>query len=171
YKKSFVTDEKGKFVIDNEQYKLPLKVIAEQFGFEQKEITLQNTTKIYNISLTPSFEMLREVIIPPKNAKIKERTYGRTSEGSGIGTGEDSSGSPKTSYEFGMVMNIKEKFLKVRKIHWHLEGFTFKRGFFSVYFYEVKNGKPSKRIPHQNINFILSNKTRGWNIINIEDMD
>src|SRR5690606_26353377 len=83
YKKSFVTDEKGKFVIDTQKYKLPLKVIVEQFGFEQKEITLQNTTNIYNINLTPSSEILREIIIPPTNAKIKERTFGRTNEGSG----------------------------------------------------------------------------------------
>lgn len=171
YKKSFVSNEKGIFMIDTNKYKLPLKVIVEQFGFEKQEITLQNNTSVYNIFLDPATEVLQEIIIPPANAKIKERTYGRTSEGSGIGTGEDSSGSPKTSYEFGMVMNTKEKFLKVKKIHWHLEGFTFKRGFFSVYFYEVKNGKPYKRIPHQNINFILSNKTRGWNIINIENMD
>lgn len=171
YKKSLISNEKGLFILDAQKYKFPLKVIIDHFGFEKKEIILQNNNSLQITFIEPSSELLQEIIIPPANAKIKERTYGRTSEASGIGTGEDSSGSPKTSYELGMVMNIKEKFLKVKKIHWHLEGFTFKRGFFSVYFYEVKNGKPYKRIPHQNINFILSNKARGWNIINIQEMD
>lgn len=171
YKKSFISNEKGLIILDAQKYKFPLKVIIDHFGYEKKEIILQNNKSLQITFIEPSSELLQEIIIPPANAKIKQRTYGRTSEGSGIGIGEDSSGSPKTSYEFGMVMNIKEKFLKVKKIHWHLEGFTFKRGYFSVYFYEVKNGKPYKRIPHQNINFILSNKTRGWNNINIEDMD
>ncbi len=171
HKKSFITNEKGIFILDANKYKLPLKVIIEQFGFEKKEITLQNNTNVYNIFLEPTSELLQEIIIPPANAKIKERTFGRTSEGSGIMSGEDSTHSSNTSYEFGMVINTREKFIKIKKIHWHLEGFTFKRGFFSVYFYEVKNGKPYKRIPHQNINFILSHKTRGWNVINIKEMD
>ncbi|SEH79056.1 CarboxypepD_reg-like domain-containing protein [Paenimyroides aquimaris] len=176
YQKSFVADEKGKFVVDTEQYKLPLKVIAEQFGFQQKEITLQNTTKIYNISLTPSSEILREIIIPPANAKIKERTFGITNESTGKFKGEDSThnynqNSMDTDYEFGMIINTKEKFIKVKKVHWHINGFTYKRAFFSVYFYEVANGKPTKRIPHENINFILTNKNIGWNKINVENLD
>ena len=91
HKKSFVADEQGKFIIDTNKYKLPLKVLIEQFGFESKEIILQNNTKIYNIYLNPSSELLREIIIPPKNAKIKERIYGRTNEGSGniVGTFKD----------------------------------------------------------------------------------
>lgn len=171
YKKSLTSNEKGIFVIDTNKYKFPLKVKIDHFGYDKKEIILQNNNSLQITFIEPSSELLQELIIPPANAKIKERTYGRTSEGSGIGTGEDSAYNSNTSYEFGMVMNIKEKFLKVKKIHWHLEGFTFNRGYFSVYFYEVKNGKPSKRIPHQNINFILSHKSRGWNIINIENMD
>lgn len=171
YRKSFVSNEKGIFMIDTSKYKLPLKVIVEQFGFETKELTLRDRESIIVIYVNPTSELLQEIFIPPANAKIKERTYGRTSEGSGIFSGEDSAYNSNTTYEFGMVLNTKEKFLKVKKIHWHLEGFTFKRGYFSVYFYEVANGKPYKRIPHQNINFILSHKTRGWNIINIENMD
>lgn len=171
YKKSLISDEKGIFVIDTNKYKFPLKVLIDHFGYEKKEIILQNNNSLQITFIEPSSELLQEILIPPANATVKERTYGRTSEGSGIGTGEDSAYNSNTSYEFGMVMNIKEKFLKVKKIHWHLEGFTFNRGYFSVYFYEVKNGKPSKRIPHQNINFILSHKSRGWNIINIENMD
>ncbi|RRA95390.1 hypothetical protein [Paenimyroides viscosum] len=171
YKKSLISNEKGLFILDAQKYKFPLKVVIDHFGFDKKEIILPNSNSLKIIFIEPSSELLQEIIIPPANAKIKERTYGRTSEGSGIMSGEDSSSSYNTSYEFGMIINIKEKFLKVKKIHWHLEGFTFKRGFFSVYFYEVKNGKPYKRIPHQNINFILSHKTRGWNTINIEDRD
>jgi len=171
YKKNIISNEKGLIILDAQKYKFPLKVIIDHFGYEKKEIILQNNNSLQITFIEPSSELLQEIIIPPANAKIKERTYGRTNEGSGIMSGEDSSSSYNTSYEFGMLMNTKEKFLKVKKIHWHLEGFTFKRGYFSVYFYEVKNGKPSKRIPHQNINFILSNKNRGWNIINIEDMD
>ena len=171
YKKSLISNENGLFILDAQKYKFPLKVLIDHFGFEQKEIILQKNNSLQITYIETLSELLQEIIIPPANAKIKERTYGRTSEGSGIFSGEDSAYNSNTTYEFGMVLNTKEKFLKVKKIHWHLEGFTFKRGYFSVYLYEVKNGKPSKRIPHQNINFILSNKTRGWNIINIEDMD
>ena len=48
-----------------------------------------------------------------------------------------------------------QKFLKVKKIHWHLQGFNFKRGYFSIYFYEIVNGKPSTNIPHKKINSII----------------
>src|SRR5690554_3225489 len=175
-KKSFVADEHGKFFIDTNKYPLPLKVIVEQFGFEPKEITLQNVNSFYNVCLNPTSELLREVIIPPKNAKIKERIFGRTNENIGKFKGEDSThnynqNSVDTDYEFGMIINIKNKFIKVKKIHWHINEFTYKRAFFSVYFYETKNGKPTKRIPHQNINFILTTKNNGWNTINVEDLN
>src|SRR5690554_2664315 len=176
HKKSFVADEHGKFFIDTNKYLLPLKVIVEQFGFEPKEITLQNATGLYNVYLNPESELLREVIIPPKNAKIKERTYGRTNENTGKFKGEDSThnynqNSVDTDYEFGMIINIKNKFIKVKKIHWHINDFTYKRAFFSVYFYEVANSKPTKRIPHEKLNFILTNKNNGWNTINVEDLN
>src|SRR5690554_8028073 len=70
-----------------------------------------------------------------------------------------------------MIINIKNKFIKVKKIHWHINDFTYKRAFFSVYFYEVANGKPTKRIPHEKVNFILTNKNNGLNTINVEDLD
>lgn len=174
YKKSFVTDEKGKFVIDTEQYKLPLKVIAEQFGFEQKEITLQNTTKIYNISLTPSSEILREIIIPPANAKIKERIYGRTNEGSGKIAGffrSYNSENKDSGLEFGMILNTNNKLKKVKKIHWHIGSVGFIKAVYSLQFYEVENGKPTKRIPHADIHFTIKNTNLGWNIVNVENLD
>ena len=116
YKKSFVADEQGKFIIDTNKYKLPLKVLIEQFGFESKEIILQNNTKVYNIYLNPMSELLREIIIPPKNAKNKERIYGRTNEGSGNLKGafrnynEDNKNS---GLEFGMILNTNNKFKKI----------------------------------------------------------
>ncbi len=174
YHKSFVTDEKGKFVVDTEQYKLPLKVIAEQFGFEQKEITLQNTTKIYNISLTPSSEILREIIIPPANAKIKERTFGRTNEGSGKISGQFQSYDDEnkdTGLRFGMILNTNNKLKKIKKVHWYITGADFKKAVYGIEFYEVESGKPTKRIPHEDIRFTITNNTTGWNIVNVEDLD
>lgn len=174
YHKSFVTDEKGKFVVDTEQYKLPLKVIAEQFGFEQKEITLQNTTKIYNISLTPSSEILREIIIPPANAKIKERTFGRTNEGSGkiVGTFRDySEENIHSGLEFGLIINTNNKLKKVKKIHWHINIFSLQKAVYGLQFYEVENGKPTSRITHEDINFTVTDKSKGWIVIDVEDLD
>ncbi|WLD24142.1 carboxypeptidase-like regulatory domain-containing protein [Flavobacterium dauae] len=174
YKKSFVTDEKGKFVIDTEQYKLPLKVIVEQFGFEQKEITLQNTTNIYNISLTPSSEILREIIIPPANAKIKERIYGRTNEGSGNIKGSFRSyneNNKDSGLKFGMILNTNNKLKKIKEIHWYLTGIDFKKAIYGIEFFEVENGKPTKRIPHADIHFIVTNKSKGWIIVNVNDLD
>ncbi len=174
YKKSFVTDEKGIFAIDTDQYKLPLKVLIEQFGFESKEIILQNNTKLYNIYLDPSSELLREIIIPPKNAKIKERTYGRTNEGSGKISGQFQSYDEEnkdTGLRFGMILNTNNKLKKIKTVHWYITGADFKKAVYSIEFYEVENGKPTKRIPHEDIRFTITNNTIGWNIINVDDLD
>ena len=176
YKKSFVADEQGKFIIDTNTYKLPLKVLIQQFGFKSKEIILQNNTKVYNIYLNPSSELLREIIIPPKNAKIKERIYGRTNEGSIKIQGESSyynhnSSNTESNEQFGMIINTNNKLKKVKKVHWHVNKIDFKKAFFGLQFYEVENGKPSKQIPHPPINFILTDKNTGWNVINIDELD
>src|SRR5690606_24609283 len=174
YKKSFVADEHGKFIIDTNKYKLPLKVLIEQFGFESKEINLQNNTKVYNIYLNPSSELLREIIIPPKNAKIKERTFGRTNEGSAniVGTFKDySEENIHSGLEFGLVINTNNKLKKVKKVHWYITSADFKRAIYSLQFYEVENGKPSKKIPHESIHFTITDKTNGWLVIDVEVLD
>jgi len=174
HKRSFVADEHGKFLIDTNKYKLPLKVIVEQFGFEPKEITLQNATNLYNIYLNPASELLREVIIPPKNAKIKERIFGRTSEGSGMIVGSFRNYHTENRYaglEFGLILNTNNKLKKVKKIHWHIRELTLEKAVYNLQFYEVKNGKPTKRIPHADINFFITDKSKGWIVINTEDLD
>jgi len=176
HKKSFVADEHGKFLIDTNKYKLPLKVIVKQFGFEPKEITLQNATNLYNIYLNPISELLREVIIPPKNAKIKERTFGRTNENIGKMKGESNytthnQSQIESNEEFGMIINTNNNFKKIKKVHWHINEINFQNAFFGLQFYEVQNGKPSKKIPHPLINFVLTNRNTGWNTIDIDELD
>src|SRR5690606_12974819 len=174
HKKSFVADEHGKFLIDTNKYTLPLKVIVEQFGFDAKEITLQNATQLYNIYLNPTSELLREVIIPPKNAKIKERVFGRTSEGSGMIVGSFRNYHTENRYsglEFGLILNTNNKLKKVKKIHWHIREFTLAKAVYNLQFYEVKNGKPTNRIPHADINFTITDKSKGWIVINTDDLD
>ncbi|HUH25769.1 MAG TPA: carboxypeptidase-like regulatory domain-containing protein [Flavobacterium sp.] len=174
HQKSFVANEKGIFTFDTEKYKFPLKVIAQQFGFVQKEITLQNSTSVYNIYLNPTSELLQEIIIPPKNAKIKERTFGRTNEGSGKISGSFQSydeDNKDTGLRFGMILNTNNKLKRIKKIHWYITGADFKKAIYSVEFYEVGNGKPTKRIPHADIRFSITNNTIGWNIINVNDLD
>lgn len=174
YKKSFVADEHGKFIIDTNTYKLPLKVLIEQFGFKSKEINLQNNTKAYNIYLNPSSELLREIIIPPKNAKIKERIYGRTNEGSGniVGTFKDySEENIHSGLEFGLVINTNNKLKKVKKIHWHINDFSLQKAVYGLQFYEVGNGKPTNRIAHEDINFTVTDKSKGWVVIDVEDLN
>ena len=174
YKKSFVSNEKGIFLIDTNKYKLPLKVIVEQFGFEQKEITLQNNTSVYNISLNPATELLQEIIIPPANAKIKERTYGRTNEGSGYIQGQmnrfDNENKDSGS-EFGLIIKTNDYLKKLKKVYWHINGITFKRAIFNLQFYEVENNKPTKRIPHSEINFSIGENQKGWLVLNTENKD
>ncbi len=174
HKKSFVANEKGIFIVDVNKYKLPLKVIIEQFGFEKKEITLQNNTNVYNIFLESTSELLQEIIIPPANAKIKERIYGRTNEGSGkiVGSSRNYDENNRFSgLEFGLVLNTNNKLKKVKKIHWHINDADFKKAVFGLQFYEVENGKPTKKIPHTEINFTIKGKKNGWNIVNVEDLD
>ncbi len=161
-------------MIDTNKYKLPLKVIVEQFGFDPKEITLQNSTSNFNIFLDATSELLQELIIPPANAKIKERIYGRTSEGSGKIAGffkSYDSENKDSGLEFGMILNTNNKLKKIKKIHWHIGSVGFIKAVYSLQFYEVENGKPTKRIPHADIHFTIKNTDLGWNIVNVEDLD
>lgn len=174
YKKSFVTDENGIFIIDTNKYKLPLKVITEQLSFEKKETVLLNRTETYAISLNPSSELLQEIIIPPANAKIKERSFGRKGQGSGkiVGSFRNFDKENKNSgVEFGMILNTNNKLKKVKKIHWHINNSTFKQAIFGLQFYEVVNGKPGKKIPHAEINFVVGENKNGWLVLNIDDLD
>lgn len=174
YKKSFVSNEKGIFMVDTNKYKLPLKVIVEQFGFEQKEITLQNNTNTYNIFLDPAIELLQEIIIPPANAKIVERTYGRTNEGSGKIQGQMNrfdNENKDSGTEFGLIIKTNNYLKKLKKVHWHINGITFKRAIFNLQFYEVENNKPTKRIPHSEINFSINENQKGWLVLNTENKD
>src|SRR5690606_33275013 len=121
HKKRFVTDEHGKFLIDTNKYPHPLNVIVEQFGFESREIALQNVTGIYNDHLNPESEMLHEVINPSKNAKIKESTFGRTNEGFSkiVSTFKDFQKENRNAcFEVGLDLNTNYKIKKVKKIHW-----------------------------------------------------
>lgn len=173
HKKSFVANEKGIFIVDANKYKLPLKVIIEQFGFEKKEITLQNNTNVYNIFLEPTSELLQEVIIPPANAKIKERVYGRTNEGSGNIKGMFRSYNDEnkdSGLKFGMILNTNNKLKKIKKIHWYITKIDFK-AVYGIEFFEVENGKPTKRIPHADIHFKVTDKSRGWITVNTNDLD
>ncbi len=174
HKKSFVSNEKGIFMIDTNKYKLPLKVIVEQFGFEKQEITLQNNTNSYNIYLNPATEVLQELIIPPANAKIKERTYGRTNEGSGNIQGQmnrfDNENKDSGS-EFGLIIKTNDHLKRLKKVHWHINGITFKRAIFNLQFYEVENNKPTKRIPHEELNFSINENQKGWLVLNTENKD
>jgi hypothetical protein len=174
YKKSFVSNEKGIFMIDTNKYKLPLKVIIEQFGFEKQEITLQNNTSVYNIYLNPATEVLQELIIPPANAKIKERIYGRTNEGLGKILGQMNrfdNENKDSGTEFGLIIKTSDHLKKLKKVHWHINGITFKRAIFNLQFYEVENNKPSKRIPHEELNFSINENQKGWLVLNIENKD
>lgn len=174
YKQSFVTDERGILQLDTGIYKLPLQVTVEQFSFESKKLTIQNATKLYNVLLNPTSELLQEIIIPPANAKIKERTYGRKGEGSGkiVGVFRNYDYDNKSSgVEFGMILNTGNKLKKLKKVHWHIKEATFSSAVFGLQFYEMENGKPGKRIPHPEINFSVKNGQTGWLVLNLEDMD
>lgn len=174
YKKSFVANEKGLFVVDAKKYNFPLTVVVETFGFEKKEIVLQNTTTITTTLLDPASELLQEIIIPPTNAKIKERTFGRTNEGSGKIAGFFRSydkDNKDSGLEFGMIISTNDKLKKVKKIHWHIGSVDFNKAMFNLQFYEVENGKPTKKIPHSKINFNIVKGSKGWNVINVEGLE
>lgn len=174
YKKSFVTDERGMLQLDTSIYKLPLKLSVEQFSFESRELTLYNDTKVYNVSLNPTSELLQEIIIPPADAKIKERTYGRKGEGSGkiVGVFRNyDKGNKSSGVEFGLILSTGNKLKKLKKVHWHIKEASFSKAVFGLQFYEVENGKPTKRIPHPELNFSVKGGQTGWLVLNIEDMD
>src|SRR5690606_908115 len=100
--------------------------------------------------------------------------YGRTSEGSGKIAGffkSYDSENKDSGLEFGMILNTNNKLKKIKKIHWHIGSVGFIKAVYSLQFYEVENGKPTKRIPHADIHFTIKNTDLGWNIVNVEDLD
>ena len=174
YKKSFVSNEKGIFMIDTTKFKLPLKVIIDHFGFEKKEIIIQNNNSLQTVFVEALSELLQEIIIPPANAKIKERIYGRTNEGSGRIQGQMNrfnNENKDSGTEFGLIIKTNDYLKKLKKVHWHINGITFKRAVFNLQFYEVENNKPTKRIPHTELNFSINENQKGWLVLNTENKD
>lgn len=172
YKKSFVANEKGIFNVDVSTYKLPLKIIIDHYGYEKKEVLLNSHSS--TVYLDVQSEILQEIIIPPTNAKIKERTYGRKNEGSGRIQGQITridDTNKNSGIQFGMIINTNENLKKIKKIHWHINKITFIKAVINLQFYEVENGKPSKHIPHSEINFTITENQKGWLVINVENKD
>src|SRR5690606_19136304 len=73
--------------------------------------------------------------------------------------------------KFGVILNTNNKLKKIKEIHWYLTGIDFKKAIYGIEFFEVENGKPTKRIPHADIHVIVTNKSKGGIIVNVNDLD
>lgn len=169
-KKSILSKTDGTFTFD-EEHKENTLIEIEAWGFEKKQITFSDLKKNNILELTETFEMLPELIIPPANAKISYKNYGRTNEGSDFVTGE-SQNYKKEDYdkgaEFGIVVSNKG-LSELQSFHIHIGSNDSKKLIYRLQFYDVKNGKPNNRINHEEILLSITNKDAGWLVLDLTD--
>lgn len=143
----------------------------EAWGYHPKEIILNELQNNRQVMLDEAPELMPELFIPPKNAKITKRTYGRTGEGSGLMVASVQS-YDKNNYdkglEFGMIMKNKG-LSELQSFHLHLNAITYKKITYRLTLYEVKNGLPSKKINHQEVIFSITDKNKGWLKLDLSD--
>lgn len=171
-KKSVLSKSDGTFTF-NEDLDAGLVLEIEAWGFETKKITISDLKKIQILELTEATELLQEIIIPPANAKISNKTYGRSNEGSGL-IKASAQVYRKDDYdkgsEFGVIVSNKG-LSQLESFHIHLSENESKKLVFKLQIYEVVNGKPSKKINHENILFSISNKNMGWQKLDLTSHD
>lgn len=169
-KKSELSKSDGKFIF-NETIENDVLLEIEAWGFENKKISVSDLKKNNILELTESVEVLREIIIPPANAKISYKNYGRTNEGSGFLKGHAET-QRKDYYdngsEFGIVVSNKG-LSQLESFHLHLSDNHAKKIVFKLQLYEVKNGKPSNKIDHEEVYITIVNKDRGWLVLDLID--
>ncbi len=167
-KKSILSKSDGKFIF-NEDIKDDDILEIEAWGFESKEISVSDLKKGETISLVEIPDLLPEMIIPPANAKISYKNYGRTNEGSGFVTGE-SQNYKKEDYdkgaEFGIIVSNKG-LSELQSFHLHIGSNDSKKLIYRLQFYDVKNGKPNNRINHEEILLSINNKDTGWLVLDL----
>ncbi|WP_177762232.1 carboxypeptidase-like regulatory domain-containing protein [Flavobacterium sp. I3-2] len=169
-KKSILSKTNGTFSLDEELKENSL-IEIEAWGFEKKQITLSDLKKNKILELTESVEMLPELIIPPANAKISYKNYGRTNEGSGMMVAEAQT-YRKEDYdkgtEFGIIVSNKG-LSELQSFHIHLKENQAKKLILRLQFYDVKNGKPNNRINHEEILLSITNKDAGWLVLDLTE--
>lgn len=170
FKKSILSKSNGTFSFD-EELKESTLIEIEAWGFEKKQITISDLKKNKILELTESAEVLAELIIPPANAKISYKDYGRTNEGSGLMKAQAQT-YHKEDYdkgtEFGMVVSNKG-LSELQSFHIHLNENQAERLTLRLQFYDVKNGKPNNRINHKEILLSITNKDTGWLVLDLTE--
>jgi len=169
-KKSILSKSDGRFIF-NEDLKDDSLIEIEAWGFENKKITVSDLKKNNILELTESVELLPEMIIPPVNAKVSYKNYGRTNEGSGFVTGE-SQNYKKDDYdkgaEFGIIVANKG-LSELQSFHLHIGSNDSKKLIYRLQFYDVKNGKPNNRINHEEVFLSITNKDAGWLVLDLKE--
>ena len=169
-KKSILSKSNGTFLFD-EELKESTLIEIEAWGFEKKQITLSDLKKNKILELTESVEMLPELIIPPANAKISFKDYGRTNEGSGFMKAQSQT-YRKEDYdkgtEFGIIVSNKG-LSELQSFHIHISENQAKKLILRLQFYEVKNGKPNNRINHEEILLSITDKDNGWLVLDLTE--
>lgn len=162
-KKSTISKKDGRFAIEvpeNKTYDIQI----DAWSYHKKNIRLDISEENTILYLDEAPEMMPEMFIPPSHAKIVQRTYGRTHEGSGYIIGRVqtyTNDNYAKGVEFGMI--VKNKGLsEVKSFHIHIKENTYKRLVYRLSFYEVSNGKPSQKINHEEILFSIGEKYSGW---------
>lgn len=169
-KKSILSKSDGKFIF-NEDLKDDEILEIEAWGFEGKEISVSDLKKGETISLVEIPDLLPEMIIPPANAKISIKNYGRTNEGSGFMKAQAQT-YKKEDYdkgtEFGIIVSNKG-LSQLESFHIHLSENQAKKLILKLQFYEVKNGKPSKKINHEEVFLSITNNDDGWLVLDLKE--
>lgn len=149
------------------------KITISALGYHSKQVSIAVLKKDARIYLEEAPEELATMIIPPKNAKIKKRIYGRTNEGSGTITIATSSENMdveniKVGYEIGVILHNKG-LSQLNNFNLHISKNPTTLSKYRLTLYEVKNGEVSTRIPHQDIIIVIRNGKTGWLKVDLED--
>lgn len=149
------------------------KITVSALGYHPKEVSIGSLKKASIIYLEEAPEELAALIIPPKNARIKKRIYGRTNEGSGNIVMSSSSQDVdiqniKEGYETGVMLQNKG-LSQLNDFNLHIAKNPTKLIKYRLTLYEVKNGEVGSRIPHQDIIIVIRDGKTGWLKTNLED--
>lgn len=166
---STITKSNGSFtlnVADEKDY----IVRIEPLGYLAKEIRISDIKREDIILMQEAPELMPELFIPPKNAKVKYHNYGRTSEGSSkmpLKLRSYNRDDYDKGFFFGLTMKNKG-FSQLESFHIHINENTYKKLYYRLQIYKTNKGLPSEKMNHPEILFTLEEGQNGWVKLDLE---
>ncbi|MDR6762986.1 hypothetical protein J2Y38_003204 [Flavobacterium sp. 2755] len=169
-----VSDRKGNFVLKlNEKVSPNDTIVFSHIGFETKKILVHQLSSYKIVTMAPSENTLKEVVIKFKEPKPKQ--FGRSSKGLGLMHFNffyalDKTVDDRLSRERGMKFKIK-KDCKIEDLNFNITSNEFKSVKFRLNFYKVENGLPSKILIEKDIIFEVKDNKLGLFTVDLKPYD